>query len=532
MSQLISIIEKLSKASPNAVYTPRISSDYDANNIYDYLYVETAIETHYKKTLNELKNSKSIIFLCGSSGDGKSAIIGQNKDSFEKYYDIHIDATHSFRPDQSAVEALNDVFKKYKNGTKSLVVGINMGILLNFAREGSDEHSDIKGAIDHYDLEKKDFKNVHFINFEDYPKFEVGDENITSTFIHELLNKVAVHSPDNPFYDAFLKDIENNAQTVEHKNFHLLSQEAIQKSIVELLATVHLKYDQFLTTRGIIDLIYILLKGPRLLIDQLFESDSNSILSNTQKEDPILYRTKQLDTFILERASNKYDAELQAFIKQFNGECKNPILDKDKPHTLIRTFFLFKDRECSSNYHQKFSQDFDDSSTLEYVRLIVANQNYSIETRSTIQNFYKEIKKAIFAYANKHTPNLSKKELFQFDKSNDYSICAHLEISPDLKTLQEETVHSINNFKCYLKVDEQPIDPIVISLSMYKMILSINQGYRPNKHDRNTIIIFEELLEKIADKVKVSKKLVFMKGDKTYTFKNNIEEIEVVINAN
>lgn len=532
MSRLISIIEKLSKASPNAVYTPRTSSDYDANNIYDYLYVETAIETHYKKTLSELRDSKSIIFLCGSSGDGKSAIIGQNENLFKEHYIIHIDATHSFRPDQSAVEALNEVFTKHKDNPKSLVVGINMGILLNFAREGSDEHSDIKGAIDHYDLEKEDSQNVHFINFEDYPKFEMNDQVITSTFIYELLNKIAIHSTDNPFYNAFLNDIENNAQTVEHKNFHLLSQEAIQKSIVELLVTVHLKYDQFLTTRGIIDLIHILLKGPRLLIDQLFESDSNSILENTQKEDPILYRTQQLDTFILERSSSKHDTELYEFIKQFNGGCQHPILNDDTPHTLIRTFFLFKNRECSNNYHQKFSKDFDDSSTLEYVRLIAANQKYNTETRATIQNFYKEIKKAIFAYANKHTPSLSNKELFQFDKINDYSICAHLEISPDLKRLQEETVHAINNFKCYLKVEEQPIESIVITLSMYKMILSINQGYRPNKHDRNTIIIFEELLEKIADKVKMSKKLVFIKGDQTYIFKNNTEEIEVVRHAN
>ncbi len=531
MSKLISIIDKLSKSSPNAVYTPQGSLSYDSNNIYDYLYIITDIEKDYKKLLGDLKDSKNIVFLCGSSGDGKSAIIGQNKILFEKYYDVHIDATHSFRPDQSAVEALNDVFSSYKRENKSLIVGINMGILLNYAREGSIEHNDIKEAINHYDGEKKNSKNVNFINFEDYPKFEMNNQVINSTFIHELLHKVSVHSLENPFYKAFLDDLENNIYKIEHKNFHLLSHEAIQKSIVELLVTVHLKYDQFLTTRGILDLIHMLLKGPRLLIDQFFESDSNSILENTKKEDPILYRTKQLDTFILERSSNKEDLKLEEFIDKFNSVCKEPILDKNNPHTLVRTFFLFKGSDCSSNYHKKFSKDFHDSSTLEYVRLIIANQNYSSETRKTIQDFYKEIKHAIFAYTNKKTPSLSKRELFQFDTINNYDICAHLEITPDIKKLQEETMHAINNFKCYLKVDETSITPIVITLSMYKMILAINKGYRPNKHDRNTIIIFEELIEKIANEIKTSKKLVYMKDNKTYTFKNNIEEIEVVVNA-
>lgn len=320
MSQLINIIEKLSKASPNAVYTPHSNSDV--------IYIETNIEKDYKETLHKLQDSKNIVFLCGSSGDGKSAIIGQNQKYFEKYYDIHIDATHSFRPDQSAVEALNDVFNKYKHGNKSLVVGINMGILLNYAREGSEAHDDIKEAINYYDTEKRNFKNVNFINFEDYPKFEMDDQVISSKFIHKLLQKVSINSLENPFYKAYLNDLDNSTHEVEHKNFHLLSHEAIQESIVELLVTVHLKYDQFLTTRGILDLIYMLLKGPRLLIDQLFESDSNSILENTKKEDPILFRTKQLDTFILERSSNKEDSELEVFIDKFNSLCKRPILTK------------------------------------------------------------------------------------------------------------------------------------------------------------------------------------------------------------
>ena len=112
MSKLIYLIQKLSKSSPHAVYTPKTNLNYSSNNIYNYLYIETNIEKDYKTLLSKLRDSKNIIFLCGSSGDGKSAIIGRNKAYFEKYYDVHIDAIHSFRPDQTAIEVLDDVFTR------------------------------------------------------------------------------------------------------------------------------------------------------------------------------------------------------------------------------------------------------------------------------------------------------------------------------------------------------------------------------------------------------------------------------------
>ena len=529
MSQLISIIDKLSKSSPNAVFTPKKLSDVPSDDINDYIYIETQIEKDYKELLSTHRDTKSVIFLSGSSGDGKSAIIGQNQMYFDKYFDWHIDATHSFRPDQTAIEALNDVFKNFKAGSKSLVVGINMGMLLNFAREGDPSHTDIKNSIKAYDLNKISSENIHFINFEDYPKFQMLDDSISSTFILELIKKIALKSDSNPFYKTFKNDLENNIKLIDHQNFYLLGLEPVQKRIVELLVTVHLKYDQFLTARSILDLIYVLLRDPRLLIDQLFEHDSNPILENTFKEDPILFRTKQLDTFILERSNQKSDPKLEEFVHQFNQDCDFQILNTNDVHTLVRTFYIFREIDYANNYHRQFEQDFADSSTLEYVKLIIANQNFSISTKPTLQAFYKEIRKAIFAYANKHNPSLTSEGLLQCDSINGFGVCAILELFPAWSKVEGQQSEGINNFKCFLKVDSEPLEPVTISLSMYKLILAINQGYRPNKHDRNTIIIFEDLLEKISSIIKRSNKLTFVKEDKKYSFKNTTDEIEVNI---
>jgi DNA phosphorothioation-dependent restriction protein DptF len=61
------------------------------------------------------------------------------------------------------------------------------------------------------------------------------------------------------------------------------------------------------------------------------------------------------------------------------------------------------------------------------------------------------------------------------------------------------------------------------------MIKDINQGYRPNRYDKNNIIIFQELIDRIIDKLKVSKKLIIINADnREYLFKNiDNDEIEV-----
>ncbi|MDD2653301.1 MAG: DNA phosphorothioation-dependent restriction protein DptF [Sulfurimonas sp.] len=139
MSQLKILIEKLSKSSPEAVNTLNFDS-----SLFEYLHVVTKVEEKYLETLESNLNKKCIIFLSGSSGDGKSAIINKYISKYSPNYDFHVDATHSFAPKQTSIQALDDSFDKYKNDDKSLVVGINIGIMINYLYDGSETHSDIQ----------------------------------------------------------------------------------------------------------------------------------------------------------------------------------------------------------------------------------------------------------------------------------------------------------------------------------------------------------------------------------------------------
>ena len=98
----------------------------------------------------------------------------------------------------------------------------------------------IKSAIGKFLTTKYDSDNIFFINFEDYSKFDFDGKIISSKFIKSIFQKITSESNENPFYNAFLKDIDEGKISKLHQNYKLLSQEPIQNSIIELLITIHL----------------------------------------------------------------------------------------------------------------------------------------------------------------------------------------------------------------------------------------------------------------------------------------------------
>ena len=70
---LIEALSILSKSSPYAVSTERQQNQNFAD-LKDYLYIKTDIEKDFEEKINNLQLG-DIIFLCGSSGDGKSEIL-------------------------------------------------------------------------------------------------------------------------------------------------------------------------------------------------------------------------------------------------------------------------------------------------------------------------------------------------------------------------------------------------------------------------------------------------------------------------
>ncbi|MCB2425502.1 DNA phosphorothioation-dependent restriction protein DptF [Methylophaga pinxianii] len=231
----------LSKASPEAVSVERKFSKQ--NKYKNYLYIYTDVETDFRNELEKL-DSGEILFLCGSSGDGKSEIITKYS-SNEKYYheiDFHLDATHSFKPHQTAIQALDERFKLTLNTGRPLVIGINVGMLGNYAKRGDDEFNSIKTAINSFLEDRKDqiTNEFIFIDFEDYPKFKFDEDTYSSSFAKPFFQKLTHQDENNPFYLLYKKELQQHGHTKLSTNFHLLSLTEVQDVLVELLLKARL----------------------------------------------------------------------------------------------------------------------------------------------------------------------------------------------------------------------------------------------------------------------------------------------------
>ncbi|PSD40669.1 DNA phosphorothioation-dependent restriction protein DptF, partial [Vibrio sp. V02_P2A34T13] len=245
---LLDALSILSKSSPFAVSTER-DDQYDNLLTYKkHIYVQTDIEADFKKALLSAK-SNEIIFLCGSSGDGKSEILTQYSQKYKATHDFHLDATHSFSPNQTAIQTLDERFTQTKKNQKPLVVGINIGMLGNYAQEGAEEHSDIKKVIKSF-LSRNYLeipKQYTFFDFEDYPKFSFDSEGSASDFADKFLKRLTEKTLDNPFYVLYDNELKSQGHTKLTANFALLSRPSVQDALIRLLLKARLIKDQFLT---------------------------------------------------------------------------------------------------------------------------------------------------------------------------------------------------------------------------------------------------------------------------------------------
>lgn len=518
----------LSKSSPYAVSTERSrDSESFLDEIKSYLYVEMPIEDEVNDVISSFDSSDhKILFLCGSSGDGKSELLTKAKCKYGQHIKFHLDATHSFEPQKNAIETLDKVFEQYEGESKPLVVGINTGMLGNYANEGKCER--LKEAISSYLLNGERTDGVYFINFEDFPKFQIEKDGYVADFAEKLLQKITDKS-GNPVRRAYdLDKLECSDLTTKRliSNYELLSIPFVQKSIVDLLFKARLMRDQFLTARALLDFTFILLAGPSYLFDNLFSGGDNELASKIVEFDPAHLRTKKIDRFILSNDLNLPDKELNDFKE---GLAAIGINDLEDSQSYLRLFYLLRHGDFANNYHRKFVHDFGEVLIEKYVDVYQIHGDYEghQDQRLYLKNFYNNIlRAAIRKYNNRNAPNLDKNHHLIADL-NGYQLVAKLDIKADFKSITKSPPISSSSFTACIKVEDKSLN-IPVNINLLRLMIRIVDGYRPNKHDKNTVVLLDELLEDIAKVASDVDTLHIIKNDQHYTIKNvDNEEFEV-----
>ena len=516
----------LAKSSSFSVTTMTHRQKDEFDQLKEQLFVKQEIETELQRYLDVAKPGE-IIFLCGSSGDGKSEILTRCKSNprYQQRFSFHLDATHSFAPRQSAIDALNDLFNNHHQHSYPLLIGINTGMLANFAREGAECHLAIRTAIDSFlsadQEESRPYRsgNCSFFDFEHYPKFQFNEKKQYSSFIKALLDNLTRNDDSNLFQFIFRHDETVNPELKEVANYKLLCLPGVQDVLITQLFKARLIKDQFVTTRTLLDFLHHLLMGPGYLFDNLFTGAENDLIKKVSDFDPARLHTYEIDQFILRYELGLVDPELDEFLAalaplhiRFDRQCVNP----GDAVSLIRLFWLLQDESLGNNYHQKFSVFFNESLFEHYSEIWHLHKNYTAdsEQKKALNRFYtSELIAGIQRYANRKAPELSmQKEEFFLGEYGGVKITAPVELKPDWEAIRNKNTAHPTGFDVHLKVGQNSLLPVRIGLNLFELLNKLNNGYRPNKYDKNAIVLLDEIVELITEQAKSSSEIKFYAG--------------------
>ncbi|HDW3948520.1 DNA phosphorothioation-dependent restriction protein DptF [Escherichia coli] len=516
----------LAKSSSFSVTTVTYRQKDEFDQLKEQLFVKQEIETELQRYL-EIAKPGEIIFLCGSSGDGKSEILTrcQSNLRYQQRFNFHLDATHSFAPRQSAIDALNDLFSNHHQYSSPLLIGINTGMLANFAREGAECHLAIRTAIDSFlsadQEESRPYRswNCSFFDFEHYPKFQFNEKKQYSSFIKTLLDNLTRNDDSNLFQFIFRHDETVNPELKEVANYKLLCLPGVQDVLITQLFKVRLIKDQFVTTRTLLDFLHHLLMGPGYLFDNLFTGAENDLIKKISDFDPARLHTYEIDQFILRYELGLVDPELDDFLAalaalhiRFDRQCVNP----GDAASLIRLFWLLQDESLGNNYHKKFSVFFNESLFEHYSEIWHLHKNYTAdsEQKKALNRFYtSELIAGIQRYANRKAPELSmQKEEFFLGEYGGVKITAPVELKPDWEAIRNKNTAHPTGFDVHLKVGQNSLLPVRIGLNLFELLNKLNNGYRPNKYDKNAIVLLDEIVDLITEQAKSSSEIKFYAG--------------------
>lgn len=556
MCELMNYLSKLKKSSVEAV-----DSSDSFSFFQKYMHIKREAEEELRFILENAQTKKKIlILLCGSVGDGKSHMLGyfKNETTLLEGFSIINDATESAYPDKTSQECLSKELIEFSDDNigndtnKKVIVAINLGTLSNFLNSAYGQqykkltaYVSNAGIIEDKESCVIDDQYFKSINFADYQLFELEENEVKSSFLSSLFDKIFKHIEDNPFYKAS----QNCSGICRDKcpiyaNFQLLSDIKIRSSVVELLISCIVSEKMILSTRLILNFIYDILVAPeyessnnfcemvsniklRGYIDNtmpnlLFgSSDRSSILSAISKFDPVKTRILSQDE---ETIKYNYVDDGRTLIKTIEDKIElEPFLK------YIRTFEMKKQL-----LHEKIKMALFKLNTRQaYLEKMLLNKNgllkdylgavfcYNSGKKRGLSDVSRKLKAAIYGWNG-----VIKEERVIIPKSiSKYTVSQKIDIESDLSKLPaSRTTSSLSKFKNHIVLGfivgkRREHVTISIDFKLYELIGKISNGYRPTISDKNVFINFDEFVRKVSKNGELERSIYISDnsiGGKTY----------------
>jgi DNA phosphorothioation-dependent restriction protein DptF len=286
--------------------------------------------------------------------------------------------------------------------------------------------------------------------------------------------------------------------------------DGVQDAIIANIAKARLAKDQFVTARGLLDLLHRVLTGPGYLFDNLFAGGDNELAARVAAFDPALLRTRELDQLVLRYELKLEEPERDAFLAEL--ATWNIKFESEQPQaaSLVRLLYILQREPVGNNYHHRFVAEFADQVMVEYAAAWQMHAAFdgSADAKTALRKFYTTVlTPGIFRYANRNAPELGKGEML-LGEFEGVKIAGLVDLKPDFAVLQARAATTpIAYFNVALKVGDVPLAPMAFNINLFGLLLRLNQGYRPNKYDKNSIVLLDELVEQIKAMVKRGNRL-------------------------
>lgn len=510
LSELEKNFRKLSMQSKDAIV-----NENEFDEFKEYMHIKRPIETEFENALENhlVPNPKSVLFIVGNVGDGKSHILSytmkKHPDTFREYQiKIHNDATETDSPKSTALETMKRVLQPFSedninDGKESrLIVAINLGVLTNLIEE---LHSDGKFSsivsflqeshvLSSRRIVEKNNSKFKIISFTEKMNFQLIDGKIKSRFYEEALRKIYSISPDNPFYQAYENDIKNGMNKLLHSNYEFMLREDFQKSIVYLLTRAEIEYKIIISARMLFNFFFDI-SMPRdansaynsYLPYLLFENNKRSdLLTLISTLDPIKKQTRKIDEAsielyhapdVLTKVNKLLGNESESFYRIFQSFKGQQEKFDNFINTYLRLRFLM-------NYEDEL---FDNAMFEQYL------QQYSIvQAGGQVVDVFKLVNRS-------------------FSKWNgDSGLDGYIVKNPGkgrVKVLVEIDLMPIDNFISGTSIGltfnaNNEDHEIIIDYRTYEILSKLNMGYFLKEEDRQVAIKFDLFVNKLVNSVK------------------------------
>lgn len=565
---LIDDLSKLRESSKEAVEN---LNEFTA--FKKYMHIERQVQKELEHLIMESNKSNraQLILVCGSVGDGKSHIISYFKNRYPNIienFKLYNDATESLEPDKTSIDTLNEELKDFNDyninskNTK-LILAINLGTLNNFIdSKYSENFSILKSYIEEkkileMGIEDNKFdetSSIQYINFSDYHLYSLNNGKVKSEYMEKLINKLTSVN-DNYFYNSYKKNClscSTSGICPVKANYELLQKSIVKQSIIQLIVRSIIENKIIISTRALINFMYELIV-PVAYID-INSVDLKNNISNLNNNDyinslmpNIIFEHKQL-SFIFESLSqldplNIRNEDIDNFILEFNNSSN--ILSYFDTHIDYPENYLLK--VCNVDF--KETQDnkikiillklfirsyyicaksnlfnLEDSIYNEFVKGIY---NWNKGNKIELKNLYEDVKNSILKWQGE--ADEGKINIFIGQNQAKYKISEELELKVDLSNIkQDSNENNIDKFITTLKLKYKSESKgksyyIDLDFRLYKLLIKVVNGYRPNKKDKSDFINFIEFINKIEDTGSKDKELIFTEKNRSENKRYKLE---------